>query len=470
MTSGTGTRRLLAFLLSLAGLLVQAAPPTVRLTNALPDAGGYRLEWSASRPDMHFVVESRRELAAGDWTVIPFVGFPVSGRRLTIPAEFLPDQGFFRVRGIPDPTARGNIVSATLVRNISSFEIQLILGFQGITTLTARNGVRFYKVVYETIDPHGFRTQASGALAVPDGVAGPRPIVSYQHGTVTVREDVPSRLNTEGYLGAILASQGYVAVLPDYLGLGDSPGFHPYHHADSEASATIDLLRAARSWSASNQVALSGKLFLTGYSQGGHATLAAMRELEANNATEFPLTAVVGGAGAYDLAGVTTEQLLRDQPSPNPYYFTYILAAYIDVYGFAGSLSEVLAQPYATTVPPLFANGAPAGALNAALPSVANRAVRADFLQDFRTRADHPLRIALRRNSLTEWAPRAPLRLYHCAADLDVPPANAVVAYERFRALGATRVERFDPRPAADHGGCVEPTLLAAIAWFETLR
>ena len=420
MTFGTGTRRFLALLLSLTAFLVRAAPPVVRITNGVPEAGGLRLEWSASRPDMHFAVESRRDLATGDWAAIPLVGFPVSGRRLTIPAEFLPDQGFFRVRGIPNP--------------------------------------------------HGFPILASGALMVPDGVSGPRPMISYQHGTVTSREDVPSRLNTEGYLGAILASQGYVSALPDYLGLGDGPGFHPYHHARSEASATIDLLRAARALSASNHLALSGKLFLTGYSQGGHATLAAMRELEANHATEFPLTAVVGGAGAYDLAGITTEELLKDQPSPNPYYFAYILAAYIDVYGFAGSLSEVLAQPYATTVPPLFANRAPSAALNAALPSVAHRAVREDFLRDFRTRANHPLRVALRENSLTEWVPRAPLRLYHCAADQDVPPANATVAYDRFRALGATQVEKFDPLPAADHGGCVEPTLLAALAWFETLR
>jgi dienelactone hydrolase len=470
MSLGTGTLRLFALLLVLVAPRVLAAPPVVRITNAVPQAGGYRLDWSASRPDMHFVVESRRDLASGDWAPVPFVGFPVSGRTLTVPAEFLPDHGFFRVRGIPDPSERGKILSATLVRSISTFELQLVLSLQGINTLSARNAVRFYKVVYETIDPHGFRTQASGAMMIPDGVTGPRPMVSYLHGTITAREDVPSRLNTEGYLGAILASQGYVAVLPDYLGLGDSPGFHPYHHAGSEASTTIDLLRAARTWTSSNSVALSGRLFLTGYSQGGHATLAAMRELEANHSAEFPITAVAGGAGAYDLAGVTTEELLKDQPSPNPYYFAYILAAYIDVYGIAGSLSEVLAQPYATTVPPLFANGSPSALLNAALPSVAQRAVRTEFLQDFRSRADHPLRVALRENSLTEWTPRAPLRLYHCSGDLDVPPANAVVAFDRFRALGATRVERFDPQPSADHGGCVEPTLLAALAWFETLR
>jgi hypothetical protein len=108
--------------------------------------------------------------------------------------------------------------------------------------------------------------------------------------------------------------------------------------------------------------------------------------------------------------------------------------------------------------------------LNAALPPIAVNALRPDYLADFRNRPDHPLRVALRENSLIDWTPQAPLRLYHCAADRDVPPANARVALESFQARGATQVGRFDPLPTADHGGCVEPTLLATLAWFETLR
>ena len=477
MISANGWRRLLAgtagLLLAAAGL--RAGPPVIRITNSVFEPGGsFRLGWSVSRPDMSYAVETRTPEPGSAWgpiSEIPGVGGPISETTYRVPVAFMPVNALYRVRGIPFPSERGKVLSSTRVRTFSAFEVQLILGFLGINQITARNGVQFHKVVYETVDPHGFRTQASGAIAVPDGVTGPFPVLSYQHGTVTAREDVPSRVNTEGYLGAILASQGYLTLLPDYLGLGDSPGVHPYHHAASEASATIDLLRAGRAWTATNHVATSGKLFLAGYSQGGHATLAAMKEIEANLSAEFPLTAVAAGAGAYDLAGVTLEALLSGNPSPNPYYFPYLLASYIEVYGLAPSLADVLAAPYSTTVPPLFASGlATSAALNAALPAVPIQAMKPEGLAAFRTQPDHPLREALRRNSLIDWVPQAPLRLYHCAADQDVPPANSDVALERFTALGAPSVGRFDPMPTASHGDCAAPAVLLATLWFETLR
>jgi hypothetical protein len=68
------------------------------------------------------------------------------------------------------------------------------------------------------------------------------------------------------------------------------------------------------------------------------------------------------------------------------------------------------------------------------------------------------------------WTPRSPLRLYHCSGDQDVVPANSQVAYAAFRAAGATQVELVDPVPGANHGACAEPSLLAAKAWFDSLR
>jgi len=79
---------------------------------------------------------------------------------------------------------------------------------------------------------------------------------------------------------SLFATTGYAAVVPDYLGLGDSPGLQLYHHARSEATACVDLLRAARTWCASNNVELNDQLFLAGYSHGGHVTMALHRELE----------------------------------------------------------------------------------------------------------------------------------------------------------------------------------------------
>ncbi len=447
---------------------LRALPPTVALKTPAKLETGARLEWTASSPELEFTVEARSGLGSGEWTPLPGQTWPIPAKEFLDAAAA--EARFYRVVGTPIVGERGRLISTTLVTNLSQFQIQLIFGFGGIP-ITPQSGVKVYKVIYETVDAQGLRTQASGSLCLPDNrPAGGLPLVSYQHGTVTEREDVPSRLNFEGFIGVAMATSGYAAVLPDYLGLGDSPGIHPYHHAKSEATCVVDLLRATRSYCASNTVALSGKLFLTGYSHGGHATLAAMREIEELHATEFPITACAPGAGAYDLAGVTAEDFLADKAKPNPYYLPYLLVGLQDVYGWVDRWSDVLVAPYATTIPPLFNGQHGSGEINDKLPAKPSQILRPETLESFRNNPADPLRTLLRENDLIRWTPKAPLRLYHCSGDQDVPPANMATALAAFHARGATHVQALDPLPGADHGGCVQPALLAAKAWFDTLR
>jgi len=446
--------------------LLRALPPTVTVSRLVRAAAETRLEWTASSPELEFTVESRAGLDSGTWTPLPGQAWPIQALTFTH-AGTGEDARFFRVLGTPRPGQRGRIISVTQVgTTLTTAQIQLLFNFQGVP-ITAVRDVNYYKVIYETVDPHGLRTQASGALVVPVGEPGPLPVVSYQHGTILLREDVPSRLNLEGFLGVAMATSGYLAVLPDYLGLGDSPGFHPYHHAKSAATCVVDLLRAARTWSAANSVALSGKLFLTGYSQGGHATLAALRAIEAFHADEFTVTACAAGAGAYDLSGVTATDFLSGRPQPNPYYLPYLLLAYQDVYGLPGGF---LAGPYASQLPPLFNGQHDSAEINPLLPASPTGILHPEALASFRDDPKDALRTALRDNDLTRWRPLAPLRLYHCSGDLDVSPLNASAALAEFQARGAAQVQLLDPSPGADHGGCVEPTLLAAKAWFDSLR
>src|SRR5262249_23460589 len=150
---------------------------------------------------------------------------------------------------------------------------------------------------------------------------------------------------------------------------GASPGLHPYHHARSEATACVDMLRAARTICATNGVPLTNQLFLCGYSQGGHATMALLRELETYHTNEITVTACAPMAGAYDLSGVTTANFLSGKSQPNPYYFIYLLAAYQEVYHLVPDLADLLAPPYNTTLPPLL-NGASDGSdINLAMPT-----------------------------------------------------------------------------------------------------
>jgi dienelactone hydrolase len=377
--------------------------------------------------------------------------------------------GFYRVVAFP-AAQRGRVLSAALIPpHLTTNDIGSILSFLG-SSIVPQYGVDVYQLVYETLDPLGGRTQASGIIAVPQNPDRPLPLVSYQHGTLVLDSEAPSQSALgERVIGVAFASTGYAAVMPDYLGLGDSPGLHPYHHARSEATACVDLLRAARTWCATNGVALTGQLFLCGYSEGGHVTMALHRELETYHTDEFTITASAPMAGAYDLSGTTLEDALSGRRMPNPYYFALLLAAYEEVYHFTDSLAGLLAPPYETTLPPLLTGANDSDQINAAMTNVVTNVFKADVVSALQNHPDHPLRVALRDNDLYRWTPRAPMRLYHCGGDEDVVIENSVVARDSFKSRGAP-VDLVEPLATGTHGECVLPSLQGAKAWFDSLR
>ena len=179
--------------------------------------------------------------------------------------------------------------------------------------VTFRYGFDSYKVTYCTNDAvlpgqtFAETTTVTGMVSVPR-TSGPLPTVAYVHGTSTSFYDAPSNPNTfgdfnprgESFEGppstAVFAGNGFIYVAPDYLGLGDSTvPRHRYFHADTEASSAINLLAAAQRVLADLKVRQNGKLFVFGFSQGGHSALALQRELERRR-VKVDATAVVGGS------------------------------------------------------------------------------------------------------------------------------------------------------------------------------
>lgn len=430
---------------------------------------GWLLEWRGGEPDRAYTVQTRDRLDGGLWLAAPApTPWPVTAPRW-VDARPAGGARFYRVLAVA-PAVRGRVLSVNDLGLYSKAQLDFLFGLAGVP-LKAQYDVRALAVVYETVDPWGGRTSASGFVALPQAGGLRLPLASYQHGTLARKAEAPSQNATgERIIGLALAATGYLAVLPDYLGLGSSPGIPAYHHARAEGTAGVDLLRAARALAAERGAVLNGQLFLLGYSHGGHATMALLRELETYHADEFTVTAAAPMAGAYDLSGVTAEDFLSPRPKPNPYYLALLLAAYQDIYRLAPSLGDLLAPPYDAILPPLLTGQHSGGEINAAMPADPVQILRPEYLEAFRTDPEHPLRLALRDNDVFRWTPRSPLRLYHCSGDQDVVPANSQVAYAAFRAAGATQVELVDPVPGGTHGACAEPSLLAAKDWFDSLR
>jgi hypothetical protein len=454
--------------LFLCAALAQAAEPLQVLPPTPADEGVW-LEWRGGDPGRAYTVQTRDTLRGGLWVAAPAdTPWPLLTNRWLDPRP-ADRPRFYRVLAV-EPAERGKVLSVSDFGIYGAAQLNFMFRLAGIP-VTATNDVAAYKLVYETVDPWGGRAQASGFIAIPQVTGRSWPLASYQHGTLAKKSEAPSaNALGERLVGLAFAASGYLGVLPDYLGLGDSPGVPAYHHARAEGTAGVDMLRAGRAFCASRGVALDGQLFLIGYSHGGHATMALLRELETFHADEFTVTAAAPMAGAYDLSGVTTEDFLSPRPKPNPYYSALLLAALQDIYRLAPSLGDLLAPPYNQTLPPLLTGQNTGAEINAAMPADPRQVLRPEYLAAFTADPDHALRHALRDNDVFRWTPRSPLRLYHCAGDQDVPFANSQVAFEAFQAAGASQVQLLDLNPNADHGGCTLPSLLAAKVWFDSLR
>lgn len=463
------SRRLGVALCVVAGSIVVQAQ-NLSITNFAASGNGWHLAWPPLGKGTAYTVQFQDALQDVIWRLPASESpFPTNSNQW-VDRTVSNSSRFYRVIGVPE-AARGKLLSVVLSNTLSAAQLTFLFSLAGVP-ITPQYNVRLYKIDYETISPLGARTKASGALLLPENVGHPLPLVSYQHGTLTQTNQAPSFMNLNGEVsvGIGFASTGYAAAVPDYLGLGDSPGLHPYHHARSEATACVDMLRAVRTLCATNGFPLTNHLFLCGYSEGGHATMALCRELQTFHTNEFSVTACAPMAGAYDLSGVTTTNFLSGNPQPNPYYFLYLLAAFQNVYHLAPNLADLLTPPYNTNLPPLLDGRSTSAQLNAAMPADPLQILKPQYLAQFRSNPRHPLRLALQDNDVYGWLPRVAMRLYHCAADEDVIIANSQVALAFFQSHGATQVQLIDPAPLADHNGCSEPSLLQVKAWFDSLR
>ncbi len=365
------------------------------------------------------------------------------------------------------------LISATYVNTTNP------IGLGAATGLALSYDVDMYKMVYNTVDALGQPTIASGAFLAPSNTSCTDfPILVYHHGTSLRKIDVPSNDVDETTIGRVFGAGGYFVLMPDYIGMGDSPGLHPYCHAESEATATRDMIRAAREFiSDSLQMVDNGELFLTGYSQGGHAAMASHKYIEDNNLLEeFNVLGSAPCSGPYEMSGAMADTILSPFPYSNPGYLVYLLSSYQMVYGnLYTSYSDILNSPYDTIVPPYFDGNNTTlgmGSLNSLLSGYVDTlmvdTVVANFSNSMST-FGHPLWTNLLANDNHDWTPQRPIKMYYCTGDEQVTFQNAISAESTMLSNGASNIEAVG-LGGGDHGACVIPALTSAYNWFDELR
>jgi len=391
----------------------------------------------------------------------------------------------------PPAPARGSLIQTPPARLASLSETDLLAklvagdnGAQIVQLLGEPScSIDVYQLQYNTVGATGEATTASGAMMVPTGTdagcQGPRPLLLYAHGTSTDHAyniaDLNNTENAEGLLiAAVFAAHGYIVVAPNYAGYDTSTlPYTPYLNADQSSKDMIDALTAARSalpTSFAPSTTDNGKLFITGYSQGGHAAMATHRAMQAAGMT---VTASAPMSGPYALGAFGDAVFYGQVSGGSPIFLTMMITGYQHAYGnlynattdifearYANGIDTLLPstvsrstlytegklpqyQLFSSTPPdPAYAAYTPATtpanmawafALGFGPDNLITNAFRLAYLNDAQANPDggwpttttglpaampgNALRQAFKANDLRNWTPTAPVLL--CAGDQD---------------------------------------------------
>ena len=279
--------------------------------------------------------------------------------------------------GSPGATINNSTTAGTLIEspplrvaslNAADLTAQLTATAQGQQLVALAGaptcGVDFHYFHYQTVGGKNETTTASGAIMAPTGgtgCSGARPILVYTHGTASTKAynianitDATNEAWQESALiAAFFAAHGYIVVASNYAGYDSSPlTYHPYLNADAQSQDVINALKAART-ALTNGLPSgdsdNGKLFITGYSQGGHVAMATHRAMEAAGMT---VTAAAPMSGPYAMLAFGDAAIAYSTPGlGGTIYYPMIVNSYQQSYGNVyQSPTDIFSSTYATGI------------------------------------------------------------------------------------------------------------------------
>lgn len=337
--------------------------------------------------------------------------------------------------------------------------------------LPVKYGVDIYEIIYRGKWIDGSWRELSGIYYVPK-TDKEVPYMMFGHGTQIQKNRNISDGDSQQFICLAHATDGYAAMYPDYFGIGKGEGKHLYQHAKSEADAYIYMLYAIDELNKKLEVKHNGQLFLTGYSQGGHSSLAAHKYLQELNDPRFQVTASSPMSGAYDMTGEQEKYMFQEYP--RPFYLPYLLLSYQEAYKILETedIYTAFKTPFDTLFKPFFESNdhRTLDDLNRLMPKIPKDVVKDSLINEYLNNPDFEFKKRLAENNLTDWVPEAPVQLCYCKGDREVNYKNSLVAYEKMTALGAKHIKLNNLSDYLDHNTCAAFAVLATKYYFDRFK
>ena len=361
------------------------------------------------------------------------------------------------------------LISYTKVSSLNKTDLKEAWKENGMPTIiiNINNNFDLYELIYSTKWHDGTTINASGLYFAPTNMSDAIPQLIYHHGT-KIKVERTNSIYREKAICAGFAADGYAVIMPDYIGLGKGEKTHLYQHAQSESDAAIDMYFAVQELNKSIALKTNEQLYLTGYSQGGHACLATHKRLQ-EDYPEIAITASSPMSGAYHMSGAQADVMFS--PYKDPAYLPYLLMTYNEVYNITGdSYSDLFIAPYDTLIPTLYKGHLNLFQINDYLPEIPVDMVQPELVDQYLNNPNFKFRLALEENNLIDWKTDTPTQFCYCTEDKRVLKENSFIAYETMLKNGSTNLSLRKAGNKVDHIECAGYAFVYTKLWFNSFK
>jgi dienelactone hydrolase len=383
----------------------------------------------------------------------------------------------------------GNFISSTRNGTMSVAEVnRRIQKTFGSSVSPTAQALELYKVSYRSRDEKNRAVILTGLVVLPRGGA-PNGLVIFNHGTIVNSALAPSRFtgkanNSEAEVATLaFASGGYAVAMPDYLGLGDHKGAHPYPLGAANSLSAVDIIEPARTLAKRQNTAVGSRLFVTGYSEGGATAMWTVRDLERKSGDGYNVSAAAPASGPYDLSDTTRKWMLASPTSQEEFVIRLYLASYMAYYFHKSTgikLTEYFKPAMAFTISQAFKGNisdenlikrlAVAAVLMRSKNSLEN-VITARFKKALETLdTSDPVIREMQKSDTFDWSPRTKMLLISLQGDKVVDPANTEKTMRTMRRRGVpadTLRQYLIKDTSLNHLTAIAPALAQARRFFD---